>query len=67
MSDRIEITGIVRAGSGTAQLGIDQTDGVTKLGIIVEVAGQEGPVLLLMIEDVARDMTHLLATGHLPS
>jgi len=65
--DRLEITGIVRTGQATAQLGPDLTDGVIKLGMIVTIAGQEDPVLLLMTEDVTRDMEHLLSTGHLPT
>lgn len=64
---RIEITSIFRvAGGAPAQIGVDQTDGQTKVGIIVTIAGQDEPVLLLMAEEVSRDLEHLLSTGHLP-
>jgi len=67
MPDRIEITGVVRVDGAAAQIGRDTADGQTKLGIIVTLAGQDGPVLLLMAEPVAADLEQLLAEGHLPT
>jgi len=65
--DRVEITGIFQVDTTTAMIGRDTTDGQTKVGIIVTIAGQgDEPVLLLMAEPVAADLAHLLATGELP-
>jgi hypothetical protein len=65
--DRVEITGIFQVDTTTAMIGRDTTDGQTKVGIIVTLAGQDGPVLLLMAEPVAADLEQLLAEGHLPT
>lgn len=65
--DRIEVTGVVDSGAATLTRGTDTTDGKTKLGMLVTIAGQPNYVLLLLDERVANDIAHLIQHGHLPN
>lgn len=60
---RLEITEII---DEQATLGTDQTDGQTKVGLRVKIAGQEENVVLILPPPVADELAHILNTGHRP-
>lgn len=61
--ERLEILDVV----GNPTRGIDHDDsGAVKIGLLVAIAGQPDPVLLLMTEHMTQVLAHVLDHGHRP-